>query len=220
MLKDPADDFRIISHKNETLLIFSNLFLEKLTHVSPRSLICVYLPAVIYFLFISVKHQGAYPSLITFMVGILFWTFLEYMMHRFVFHHRAKSKIGKKFFFLIHGIHHAYPQDMKRLATPAIVSLPFAILFSIIYAYLFGKYSSGLFAGTLFAYLLYDLGHYALHRYHPKNPVLKYLKRYHFAHHYFDNKKYFGVSTPLWDYIIGTYSPIGKKSTITHDEIS
>ena len=34
----------------------------------------------------------------------------------------------------------------------------------------------------------------------------RFLKRRHFRHHYADSEKDFGVSSPLWDAILGTMS--------------
>ena len=32
----------------------------------------------------------------------------------------------------------------------------------------------------------------------------KYLRRHHMLHHFKDHDLYFGVSTPLWDFVFGT----------------
>jgi sterol desaturase/sphingolipid hydroxylase (fatty acid hydroxylase superfamily) len=42
------------------------------------------------------------------------------------------------------------------------------------------------------------------------------LKHHHVRHHYLDNGRGFGVSTPVWDYVFGTM--YGDKEEIAMDE--
>jgi 4-hydroxysphinganine ceramide fatty acyl 2-hydroxylase len=56
-------------------------------------------------------------------IGVLSWTFFEYAFHRFFFHaedHWLPASVPSifAFHFLIHGVHHAYPQDRMRLVFP------------------------------------------------------------------------------------------------------
>jgi sterol desaturase/sphingolipid hydroxylase (fatty acid hydroxylase superfamily) len=53
-------------------------------------------------------------------------------------------------------------------------------------------------------YLIYDYIHYATHHFSMKNPVAKYLRRYHLKHHYSGETGRYGVSSPLWDIVFGT----------------
>ncbi|MGE5414237.1 MAG: sterol desaturase family protein, partial [Syntrophomonadaceae bacterium] len=53
-------------------------------------------------------------------------------------------------------------------------------------------------------YLCYDTIHFAVHHASGRSRILRPLKRHHFRHHYADSTRDFGVSSPLWDYIIGT----------------
>jgi sterol desaturase/sphingolipid hydroxylase (fatty acid hydroxylase superfamily) len=57
---------------------------------------------------------------------------------------------------------------------------------------------------------VYDTVHYAVHHFSLKGPVLLYLKKQHFRHHYQDSTRDFGVSSPLWDFMLGTYGRTGK----------
>ena len=61
-----------------------------------------------------------------FLVGVLVWTLLEYIIHRYVFHYEPKSRLGKQFHFIVHGVHHDYPNDARRLVMPPSISLPLA----------------------------------------------------------------------------------------------
>jgi sterol desaturase/sphingolipid hydroxylase (fatty acid hydroxylase superfamily) len=56
-----------------------------------------------------------------------------------------------------------------------------------------------------FAYLAYDLTHYACHQLAMPGAVGRYLKRHHLKHHHRDSTKNFSVTFPLWDKVFGTY---------------
>ena len=46
--------------------------------------------------------------------GGLAWTLIEYSVHRFMFHFKARSGVGKYLVYLFHGIHHDDPNDDTR----------------------------------------------------------------------------------------------------------
>ena len=64
-----------------------------------------FLPTLIVALKISVSYE-AFP--LVFLAGILLWTFLEYTLHRFLFHMEPPkdSKILIGLHFVLHGQHH------------------------------------------------------------------------------------------------------------------
>ena len=49
-------------------------------------------------------------------------------------------------------------------------------------------------------------------------PMGLWLKQHHMRHHYQTDDLYYGVSTPLWDYIFGTMWP-GKQSASAEDQV-
>jgi sterol desaturase/sphingolipid hydroxylase (fatty acid hydroxylase superfamily) len=63
------------------------------------------------------------------------------------------------------------------------------------------------FAGTATGYIAYDSVHWWLHHGHTRSRAGRWLKRYHLLHHHQHNAARFGVSTPLWDFVFGTYVP-------------
>src|SRR5437867_9480357 len=122
-----------------------------------------------------------------FAFGILIWTLLEYIIHRCVFHYEPKSRWGKFLHFMLHGVHHDYPNDASRLVMPPSVSIPLALVFYGIFLVLFGRYASAPFAGLVFGYLCYDMIHYAMHHFPMNRGVWLWLKQYHLRHHYQDD---------------------------------
>ena len=58
--------------------------------------------------------------------------------------------------------------------------------------------------GHAATYLAYDLLHYATHHLPMPSPALRWLKRHHLLHHHATPDDRFGVSSPLWDFVLRT----------------
>ncbi len=196
---------RVISNRDETVPLFENPWLDRLTHVHPITPLVLYLPVVGYFGYRALVTLPWSVALLCFLGGMLLWTFAEYWIHRAIFHYEPKSQWGQRLHFLIHGVHHAYPRDSTRLVMPPVVSIPLAILFYVLFGWLFGSYQPAVFAGFVLGYVLYDSIHYATHHLPMRGRIGRFLKAHHMRHHYVDDGKAFGISTPLWDWVFGTY---------------
>ena len=197
---------RYVSNKNETVRMFESDFMEFFSHVHPATPLVLYLPVVGYMLYVAVGERALSAGMVTGLVvaGLVVWSLVEYTMHRFVFHYQPKSRWGRQLHFLLHGVHHDYPQDASRLVMPPVVSIPLALVFYGLFVFLFGELAPAVFAGLLLGYLCYDMIHYATHHLPMKRGVWLWLKRYHMSHHYKDDHVGYGVSSPLWDYVFRT----------------
>ena len=194
-----------VSNRNETVRMFENDFMEYFSHIHPATPVIIYFPVIAWMFYLSIDRG---ISIITiaglFLLGVFIWTFVEYTLHRFFFHYEPKTEWGKRFHFIMHGVHHDYPQDATRLVMAPSVSIPLALLFYGIFHLIFGSYAPPVFAGMVFGYVCYDMIHYATHHFAMKRGVLLWLKQYHMRHHYRDDNTGYGVSTPLWDYVFRT----------------
>lgn len=195
-----------VSNKNETVRMFENPFLEFCSHVHPATPVILYTPLIAFFIWsaFAQKHLSALAVAALFAAGILIWTLLEYIIHRWIFHYEPKTRWGKKFHFIVHGVHHDYPSDATRLVMPPSVSVPLALVFWAVFVLIFGRFAPALSAGFAFGYVCYDSIHYATHHFPMRNRLGLWLKQYHLRHHFKDDHAGFGVSTPLWDYVFGT----------------
>lgn len=138
-------------------------------------------------------------------LGVFAWTFLEYVLHRFVLHWRAKTEVGKEVVARLHELHHQDPKDEDQVCVPLAVSLPLWIaLFGLMSAFGGNEASLAVTCGIALMMVVYDIAHYSAHYMDATNSVLKFLKRQHMLHHFSDHKKRFGVTTPLWDWVFGT----------------
>ncbi len=185
--------------------MFDQNFLEWFSHIHPASLVILYVPASSFFVWRGIA-SGLTPLLSTelFAIGLFGWTLLEYLIHRFSFHYTPHGRVGMFYAYMIHGVHHAFPEDDRRWLVPPVISAAISAAIFLILRRLFGVNSPPIFAGGLMGYLLYDLSHYAMHRGPSRFEFFNRLRRRHLQHHYATPERWFGVSTPLWDYVFRT----------------
>jgi sterol desaturase/sphingolipid hydroxylase (fatty acid hydroxylase superfamily) len=197
---------KYISNKDETVRMFESDFLETLSKVHWTVPLIIYLPVIGLLIYKSLTERLGFSQIFTlFFLGIVVWTFTEYALHRFIFHYQLKSEIGKRLHFILHGVHHDYPKDSRRLVMPPSVSIPLALFFYFLFISLLGHtFILPFFAGFLTGYLFYDTNHYAIHHFNMHGKIWLAIKNHHMKHHYQNPELGYGVSQPAWDYIFGT----------------
>ncbi len=220
-----------VSNRDESVRMFRSDLLERTTYVHPWVPHLIYVPVVIALLWLSPLSLGG--SALYFAIGLLIWTFVEYLLHRFAFH--APDEVMKEthqisagleldqavipelptfrhvVYFIFHGVHHEYPSDSLRLVMPPVASLPMGLMAWVIFSMLFGGNMIPAFAGSLVGYLVYDTTHFVLHHRSVPTAFGKLIKKAHMRHHFLDPDEDYGVSSPLWDIIFRTYG--GGKTT-------
>lgn len=203
-----------VSNKDETVRMFDNDIIEAMSRVHFSVPLFIYIPVILYFIYKSITYGLSFFTITSLiLLGIGVWTLTEYTLHRFIFHYRPKTKFGERMHFIFHGVHHDYPNDSKRLVMPPSVSLPLAALFFFLFQSMLGNvYVAPFFVGFIGGYLFYDMTHYAVHHFNMKNKFWLSIKKHHMRHHYQDASKGYGVSSPVWDDIVGTNFPPGDKS--------
>lgn len=197
--------FEKIHNKGQARL-FKNPYLEMLTKTHPLVIWGMYLPVIGYMLYYSntTLDYTITRVLLTFLGGMLFWTFFEYIAHRFIFHLVSEKKSMQKFAYTLHGNHHHYPRDRQRLFMPPVPSIIIAsAIFGLMYL-IMGSYVFMFFPGFIFGYLMYGTMHYAIHAWNPPFKWMKPLWRNHHLHHYKNEHQGFGVSSTIWDHVFGT----------------
>ena len=197
--------------------IFKNPILERLTKTDPISNIIVYGLVNTFLVYVAIGVMGLsiWGFLALFVFGLFFWTFAEYMLHRFVFHWVTEAKWSQRFHFIMHGAHHHYPTDKERLLMPPVPGIILAsLLFGMFYViFLIIGYSQlvyGFFPGFFIGYLMYSFVHRATHVLRPPKRFRD-LWHHHSLHHYKYPNKAFGVSNTFWDRVFGTMPPKKKK---------
>jgi sterol desaturase/sphingolipid hydroxylase (fatty acid hydroxylase superfamily) len=193
--------------------IFNNPYLELLTKTHPLVIWGMYIPVIVGFPYYAMQKFGVNYALAfsVLFAGMFFWTFFEYIAHRFIFHLITESERGRRIVYVLHGNHHEYPRDRDRLFMPPVPSLIISsVIFGLMYL-IIDQYAFLFFPGFIFGYLMYGSMHYAIHAWNPPFKWMKPLWRNHHLHHYKDEEKGFGVSTTFWDRLFGTMFDLQKE---------
>ncbi|MBT9557958.1 MAG: sterol desaturase family protein [Myxococcales bacterium] len=141
--------------------------------------------------------------LVALVSGILTWTLLEYLLHRFFGHHRAL--VRRSPFGIEHTAHHSkgdyFAATWKKASAAAVV----LALMTPLSMSLLGL-GNGLAYSASFVsfYLVYEWLHRRLHTAEGVGPYGRWARRHHFFHHFHDPSKNHGVTSPLWDWVFGT----------------
>ncbi|KAJ4346240.1 fatty acid alpha-hydroxylase [Ascochyta clinopodiicola] len=199
--------------------LFGN-FLEPLSKTPWWVVPTLWWPAVTGLTYIASQGDLSAPALAGYWVfGVAFWTIIEYVLHRCLFHlddHLPNNRVALTLHFLLHGIHHYLPMDRYRLVMPPTLFVALAAPFwKFAHTVFFHNWyaATAAFCGGVFGYTLYDLTHYFLH--HQKLPPwYQELKKYHLKHHFADYQNGFGVTSRFWDWVFGTELEMGASKVI------
>ncbi len=201
------------SNRPQTCRMFENDVLEKFSRIHPITPFVVYVPVISAMAYRTwARHVPTLTGIGLAFGGLMVWTLAEYVLHRYVFHWLNDTPRGRRIHFLLHGVHHDFPNDGDRLVMPLLTSLPLAVIFYTLFYFAFGgmAFAEPFYAGFTVGYLCYDGTHYAVHHFKQTTRIGKFVKRHHMLHHHMDHDGGFGVSSPLWDFVFGTMPQVKK----------
>jgi dihydroceramide fatty acyl 2-hydroxylase len=179
--------------------------LERFSVAHPALPFAVYFPVGLYLAWRTWGHgYSALAVAAAYLSGLFVWSLLEYGAHRGSFHHEPSTDGQVAYGYLVHGVHHAYPDDDRRWVMPLIVTLPISALIFFGFRLALGSVGEAVFAGFIHGYLTYDMLHYFIHRGRMPTRLGRFLRQYHLAHHYAKPEAHYGVSSPLWDVVFRT----------------
>ena len=190
--------------------------IDRLSRVHPFTPLLLWTPLAMWLLWRSIATHHVSPGgmAAVAMAALVVWTFTEYAVHRFLFHLAPTSPARRRVQFMIHGIHHEDPADPERLLMPPIpAAVGLASFYVLFRAALGPTLIEPFFAWFLLGYLAYDYTHFAIHRRNPRSCLGRYLRRRHMRHHFVTPDASWGVTSPLWDWVMGT---MGERRPRTH----
>ena len=139
--------------------------------------------------------------------GVLTWTLLEYMIHRWMGHDRRFRRTP---FGVEHVRHHSegayFAPTWKKLAIAAVVG---PLLCGPAIAIAGVGPGVAYVAGLLGFYGLYELQHRRDHTHAGIGPYGRWARKHHFHHHFVDPRTNHGVTSPVWDVVFRTYRAPG-----------
>ncbi|TNF28087.1 MAG: hypothetical protein EP329_18485 [Deltaproteobacteria bacterium] len=142
--------------------------------------------------------------ILAFLLGVLTWSLMEYSIHRWLGHDR---RLVKKTPF---GVEHTAHHSRGNYFAPSWKKAAATLLFSGVVAppaIALAETATGIAytAGLVGFYLVYEVLHRLLHVWAGVGPYARWARRHHFYHHFHDPRLNHGVTSPLWDWVFGTY---------------
>lgn len=190
----------------------------------PLHLLIYVVPLWCFFSFqLAAHHPQLNLTLLGLLLGGIYWTFLEYFIHRFVYHTHYPIPFINYFIGSFHSYHHSNMKDHRILnagflmiygLTPVVLAPFWPLVKDMAFLY-------AMALGLSLAYFGYECVHYLLHYKEYKTGYLGYIQRYHMYHHDHAPLKNFGNTSHLWDVIFGTYDKrykdyqMGKRTEAT-----
>lgn len=159
-----------------------------------------------------------------FLSGCLYWTFLEYAIHRWAYHTPYRSKFLYYFLGSFHLYHHKDMSD-RRVYNAGFLMIYFlapTVLSPVLLVTRDPGILGALTLGLSGSYYFYEWVHFILHYKVHTSGYLSYIQKYHFHHHDKSPQKNFGNTSHLWDYLLGTYDekykdyvmPVSSEQTL------
>lgn len=135
---------------------------------------------------------------------------VEYCIHRFLLHssYLYRSAATAALWKRIHFDHHTDPDDGAVILGAIATMLPGAVLITPPVGYLVGGPTGATAALTmgLIVIAFYELIHCSNHLpFTPKSAYARKMKRMHLLHHFHNETKNFGITSPICDILFGTY---------------
>lgn len=198
--------------RDQVVRLYDNPVLEALTRVHPAVPISIWGPVALgliylgYHLDLGIGWTAGLAG-----AGLFSWTFFEYVLHRWIFHWEPSSPKLRELFYPMHQLHHDV-QEWDRLLAPPMMAVPLWMGFMGLFYWALGTPTVfPFFGGFTIGYLCYDYIHFYTHFVRPRSRIGKALRRRHLQHHFACEDRWYGVSSPLWDFVFRTHVPRGER---------
>ena len=154
------------------------------------------LGAVLIFAGLRSHELGPIAVVITILLGLLLFSLIEYSFHRWLFHGSVQIMAQG------HRAHHGNPlgYDSLPFFLPALILLALTGVFVLLMP---AKLAFLLMGTITLSYVTYGLFHFAIHHHRFHFVLARNSAANHHIHHQHPNTN-FGVTTPLWDIVLGT----------------
>ena len=139
--------------------------------------------------------------------GLLTWGLYEYSVHRWVLHREPRAQGLSLPGNLTHLRHHADPNSLQRLNVQLSESVPVCVVYYLLAWAATGSWQAAthLFTGLIAGYFFYEYLDFQAHHGTSRARLIRYFRKYHLQHHHYDATVRYGVTSPLFDYIFGTF---------------
>lgn len=193
--------------KSKYVVIDHRIVLKLFAAKNPWTMLLFIAPVEIIFFFLM-KEEGLRPLqlLLSIPVALLYWTLVEYIIHRWYFHWIPKNEVLRAITGSFHLYHHENPKDLEVInsgwVTGIIGSVFHFSVFKFVYQLSYIT-SLELTFSLILVFYAYEWIHFLIHEKLYSNPLMRYFQNFHLTHHV-SPRKNFGVISPIWDYFFGT----------------
>ncbi|MCB9685005.1 MAG: sterol desaturase family protein [Alphaproteobacteria bacterium] len=143
---------------------------------------------------------------VAFVGGLVLWTFMEYVLHRFAFH---EKKLGAAM-AREHLEHHAKIDWFAPWSSKISLAIPVVAAVGLLSFPVGWAVASALVGGLVTGWLLYEALHRRLHVVGPSTAYGRWARLHHFHHHFADPRRNHGVTSPVWDIVFRTHTPVQR----------
>ncbi len=176
-----------------------------------RKLVLIWVSFNIVIVTLAVRAaDGVALPLIGIVAGLLIYSVVEYLSHRFLYHDVPKSRILR---FLTADVAKAHLKHHKEPAKyggaingnqlPVVGLATILALMALVAPLPLSATLFALSSGTL-SYMAQELVHFGCHQLPMRGRFLSAMKRHHMLHHYRDDTANFGILWSVWDVWLGT----------------
>ncbi len=202
-------------------LLTDNRFLLKLFAAkNPWTVLYFVLPLEI-LLYSLMKEESIRirSMLLALPLSFLYWSLVEYLIHRAYFHWVPKNKVLRAITGSFHLYHHEHPSDLSVINSGWVTGVIGALFHFAVFKFVFQ--ATYLFAlemtfALIIVYYIYEWVHYLVHQKIYDKGIMNYLQNFHLTHHV-SPRKNFGQITPIWDLLLGTMR--GNLETRDHPKM-
>jgi dihydroceramide fatty acyl 2-hydroxylase len=152
--------------------------------------------------------------------GIAFWTWVEYMVHRFILHGvfpdgPGLRRLTHRLFDHLHVEHHKRPWDGNHINGTIRDTAPFLAPAFLLALLLPPQTLLAFLSGLVQAYVVEEWVHHSVHFYHFDNLYFRYIKRHHMYHHSrVGSERGFGLTNGIWDVVYDTRFPAEVRTAL------
>jgi sterol desaturase/sphingolipid hydroxylase (fatty acid hydroxylase superfamily) len=142
--------------------------------------------------------------------GLMWWTLIEYLLHRFVLHWEPREPRWRRLRAWLpgHRSHHDGPHDADDVVSNRHafgIPLGLVLLLAMLAIGFALPFALAALAGGAAGYVAYEYVHFSCHQLRIRSRAFAWLRRHHGLHHHRDETVNFGVTSPVWDWVFGTY---------------
>lgn len=140
---------------------------------------------------------------------------MEYILHRFLGHFKIRYLVRTRF-YKEHTKHHLkrhyFASNIDKLLTMLLTAPTVFFICNTLSGFLLSLFFTLSF---VMMYLAYEIIHLRMHIKAPPHLYASKMRAHHFYHHFVNENMNHGVTTPLWDFVFGTFQ---RPSVITYPD--